>query len=179
VLGIAEGVGRPALGGEHVDGPAAVDSLLIRRPPRALRDIDHTGQDAIRQSARQDRRAAIVENLHAITVDDAARRRIERIDEDALRKCLFQPVDPGECRVRPGQRVVRDELQRKAACFRAEGAFPLLDVLGDGRDFVRSIQVVELLGEDFDLTGRASIAYFTSVAAVILGILSVYRLMKK
>jgi predicted unusual protein kinase regulating ubiquinone biosynthesis (AarF/ABC1/UbiB family) len=31
----------------------------------------------------------------------------------------------------------------------------------------------------FDLTGRASIAYFTSAAAVILGILSVYRLMKK
>jgi predicted unusual protein kinase regulating ubiquinone biosynthesis (AarF/ABC1/UbiB family) len=31
----------------------------------------------------------------------------------------------------------------------------------------------------FDLTGRTSLAYFTSAAAVILGILAVYRLMKK
>src|SRR5512138_199551 len=83
---------RPVMGGEHIDAAAAVDAVLVRFIPGALWDIDHAGKNAWREAAWQDDRAAVVVDFDFVAVFDAARFRIDGVDEDTLREGFLEPV---------------------------------------------------------------------------------------
>ena len=80
------------MGCQYVDAATVIDSARIRVIPGALRNIDNARKDARCDAARKDQSAAVVMDFHMIAIANAARRGIQRIDEDSLRKRLFQPI---------------------------------------------------------------------------------------
>jgi hypothetical protein len=99
MLGVAEGQRRPALGREDVDRAAAVDAVLVGRPPGPLGQGHDAGHDARRDPALDDDGAAVVPDLDRVPVLDLAVAGVDRIDEQALGEGLFEPVDALEGRV--------------------------------------------------------------------------------
>jgi len=56
----AEGVRRPALGGQYVDVAAEIHAVLVGCPPCALGDVDHAGQYARGDAGGDDQFATLI-----------------------------------------------------------------------------------------------------------------------
>ena len=168
----AKGQRRPAFGGEHVDAAAPVHAVRVRLPPGALRDIDHAGQDARGDAAGSTSCAALVPDADQVAIPDAACGGVERVDEDALREGLLQPVVVVVGGVHPCQGVMPDGLQRvffaPGLLVLGERAFPFLDVLGHGREFRPGLPMSYSVLEKISILPLGVFSgYFCGIAAEI------------
>ena len=77
MLGCAKSQRSPAVGGEHIDVAAAVQAVGVGLPPRALRNVDHAGQDARGQAGGDDQLAPVVPDTRQVSVTDAPGGRVE------------------------------------------------------------------------------------------------------
>ena len=80
------------MGSQHVDAAAMIHAFLVRFIPRALGNIDHTGQNARRDAAGKDQCAALIVDFDFIAIFDSARGSVNRVGEHSLREGFLEPV---------------------------------------------------------------------------------------
>ena len=153
MLRVSEGVGGPSFGGEDIDRSALIDTVFVRFPPGSLGNGHDARPDAKGDAAGQNCYPPVVEDPDAVPVPDAAYFGIDGIDEQPLRKGLLKPVRIVQRGVDTGHVVVADTLEGIQFGFRAEGALPLLNVLGNGRNVFGVFNVEEFFRKYFDLSG--------------------------
>ena len=107
------------MGGEHVDTAAVVHAICIGFPPCALRNIHHAGQDARRDSGRDDQLAALIPDADKVAIVDVSCGGVYRVDENSLRESLLQPVVVVVRGVDSRKGVMSDGLQRINVVARA------------------------------------------------------------
>ncbi len=111
VLGRPECQRSPAVGGQHIDAAAPIHAIRAGSPPGALGKIDHAGKNPGGDPGGDDQRTPIIPDPHGIAVAEASRFRIDRVDEQSLRKRLLQPIVIGMGGMDPGKSMMPDGLK--------------------------------------------------------------------
>ena len=179
VLAIALGHRRGVQGGENVDCPAVVHTVVVKLHPCPLRNGDHSGRNARRNEGLGLDTSAIVVDLNLVPVFYTAIPGIECVDPDLLWMCLVIKGEVAVGGVGALLEVMPDALEGVLlVCARILHTFHRGNIFGNWSDAIALAILIELpcggqIGQlrriDLDLAGGSFYRIGLRILPEILG----------